>query len=41
VCASGCPENAIFMEAKPNRLEPPKTIKDLVAKIKSQPPQQQ
>ena len=37
VCPSRCPENAIVMEAKPNRPEPPKSVKDLAAKIKSQP----
>jgi len=35
VCASGCPEEAIEMEARPGRPEPPRTVKDLVAAIKS------
>jgi Pyruvate/2-oxoacid:ferredoxin oxidoreductase delta subunit len=35
VCASGCPEGAVTMEAKPNWPEPPKTLKDLVAGVKS------
>ena len=35
VCASGCPEGAVEMEARPGWPEPPKTVKDLVAALKS------
>ena len=35
MCATGCPEGAILMEAKPDFPAPPRTIKDLVAALRS------
>jgi Fe-S-cluster-containing hydrogenase component 2 len=35
VCATGCPEEAIAMEPKPNYSTPPKDPKELVAAIKA------
>jgi Fe-S-cluster-containing hydrogenase component 2 len=36
MCATGCPEDAISMEAKPDFPVPPKTVKELVAALKKQ-----
>jgi Fe-S-cluster-containing hydrogenase component 2 len=35
MCATGCPEDAISMEAKPGFPAPPKTPKELVAAFRS------
>ncbi|MEW5909537.1 MAG: 4Fe-4S binding protein [Thermodesulfobacteriota bacterium] len=35
LCASGCPENAIGMEANPDFPTPPKTVRDLVSALKA------
>ena len=35
VCASGCPTEAIVMEAKPDYPAPPKDPKELVTSIKA------
>jgi formate hydrogenlyase subunit 6/NADH:ubiquinone oxidoreductase subunit I len=34
VCATGCPSEAIVMDAKPDFAVPPKDLKELVASIK-------
>ena len=34
VCASGCPQDAILMEARPGWQQPPGSVKDLVTALK-------
>ncbi len=35
VCATGCPSDAIAMEAKPDFPEPPKDPKELITSLKA------